>query len=118
MYTIDNQKTALTLKDRVAEIAALEKVSETEVRHYSDGSELIPAEVQAKMRRNGGQLTDVPLVAGYTVDGEGLINAYATDPAMHFNGYPMPEQQRRYVLQGAIAALLVAVTVFTAFSVS
>ncbi|MDX2270484.1 MAG: ssl1498 family light-harvesting-like protein [Cyanobacteriota bacterium] len=118
MYTINKEKTALTLQERIAEIAALEKISETEVRHYSDGSELIPAEVQAKIHRNGGQLPDAPQMAGYTVDDEGLVNAYSIEPAMYFAGYPTPEAQRRYVFQGAIAALLVTLTGLIAFSVS
>lgn len=118
MYTINKEKTALTLKERIAAIATLEKVSEPEVRHHSDGSELIPAEVQAQTRRNDSQLLDKPLVAGYTVDDEGLIDAYTIDPAMYFAGYPTPEQQRRYLFQGVIAALLVTLTVFIAFSVS
>ena len=118
MYTINKEKTALTLQERIAEIAALEKMSETEVRHYSDGSELIPVEVQAKIRRNGGQLPDAPQMAGYTVDDEGLVNAYSIEPAMYFAEYPTPEAKRRYVFQGAIAALLVTLTGLIAFSVS
>lgn len=119
MYTIQKEKTALTLQERIAEIAALEQMSETEVRrHYSDGSELIPADVQAKIRRNGGQWPNVPQMAGYTLDDEGLVNAYSIEPTMYFAGYPTPEAQRRYVFQGAIAALLVTLTGLFAFSVS
>lgn len=117
MYAINEQKIALTLQERIAEIAALNEVSD-EVHHYSDGSELIPADVQAKMRRNGGQLLDVPLKAGYTVDGEGLTNAYTIEPEMQRAGYPTPERQRRYAIQGTVAALLVTLTVFTAFIVT
>jgi hypothetical protein len=118
MYTINPEKTALTLQERIAEIAALEKMSQTAMRHDSDGSELIPAEVQAKIRLNGSQLLDAPLMDGYTVDGEGFVNAYSIEPAMYLAGYPSPEAQRRYVVQGAIAALLVTLTVLIAFSVS
>lgn len=118
MYTIDKPETTLTLKERIAAIAAPEKVLEPDVRHHSDGSELIPAEVQARTRRNDSQLLDTPLVAGYTVDDEGLIDTYTIEPAMYFAEYPTPEQQRRYVFQGAMAALLVILTLFLAFSVS
>ncbi len=94
-------------------------MSETELRHdCSDGSELIPAEVQAKIRSNGSQLLDVPQKAGYTVDDEGLVNAYTLEPAMYFAEYPAPEAQRRYLFQGALAALLVTLTALIACSVS
>jgi hypothetical protein len=115
MNTIIKEKTTLTLEERITELAALEKVSEQEVRHHSDGSELIPAEVQVRMRRNDRQ---APLVSGYTVDDEGLLNSYAIEPATYFAEYPTPKQQRRYIFQGAIATLLVTLTVLTAFSVS
>lgn len=118
MNTIIKEKTTLTLEERIIELAALEKVSEQEVRHHSDGSELIPAEVQAKMRRNDRQLQDASLVDGYTVDDEGLLNSYAIEPATYFAEYPTPKQQRRYIFQGAMATLLVTLTVLTAFSVS
>ncbi|WP_416669408.1 photosystem II assembly protein Psb34 [Egbenema bharatensis] len=54
----------------------------------------------------------------YTRNEEGLLNNYATEPAVYFAEYPSPEQQQRYALQGAIAVLLVALTVLTAFAVS
>jgi hypothetical protein len=80
-YTINNEKTARTLNERIAEIAILEKTSEP--GHYSDGSELIPAEVQASMRRNGGQSLDTTLAKGYAVNNEGLIDAYTIEPLMY-----------------------------------
>jgi hypothetical protein len=82
-YTIDNEKTARTLNERIAEIATLEKISES--GHYSDGSELIPAEVQASTYRNGGQSLDTKLAKGYTVNDGGLIDAYTIEPAMYFD---------------------------------
>jgi hypothetical protein len=54
----------------------------------------------------------------YTRNEEGLLNNYATEPAVYFADYPSPEQQQRYALQGAIAVLLVALTVLTALAVS
>lgn len=124
MNTITPEKTALTLQERIAEISALEEILETEVRHHqvrhhhSDGSELIPAEAQSKMRCSDDQLSGVSPMAGYTVDDEGLVNAYSIEPAMYFAKYPTPETQRRYVVPGVIAALLVTLTVLIAFSVS
>ena len=82
MYTINKEKTALSLKERIAELPALEEMSESEVLHRSDGSELIPAEVQAQTRHDSQSL-DEPLVAGYTVDDEGLISAYSIEPVMY-----------------------------------
>lgn len=88
------------------------------VAHRSDGSELIPAEVQANTRSDSNQLLNQPLAAGYTVDDEGITNNYAIEPAMYSAEYPSPKQQQRYALQGAIALLFVALTLVSAFAVS
>ena len=48
--------------------------------HKSDGSELIPAEVQTNIRHTGSQLLDLPLATGYTVDDHRIINNYAIEP--------------------------------------
>ena len=86
--------------------------------HISDGSELIPAEVQANTREEISKCLNKPLGAGYRVDDEGIINNYATEPDMSLADYPSPEQQKRYVSLGAGAMLLVAITLLTAFAVS
>jgi hypothetical protein len=117
MYTINQEKTVLTLEP-IAKNAIQEKISETAVHHHSDGSELIPAEVQAKMRSHGGQLLDTPETEGYTSDDEGIVNAYAIEPVMYFAEYPTHQEQHRYLFQGAIAALIITMIVFIAFSVS
>jgi hypothetical protein len=85
MYTIYPEKTALTLQERIADIAASKNVSEWDLPHYSDGSELVPAEVQASIRRNNGELLDRSLVKGYTMDDEGMINTYTIEPAMYID---------------------------------
>ncbi|HEY9696275.1 MAG TPA: ssl1498 family light-harvesting-like protein [Trichocoleus sp.] len=54
----------------------------------------------------------------YTINEEGILNNYATEPPVYFAQSPSPEQQQRYALQGAIAILLVAFTLLTAFAVS
>jgi hypothetical protein len=54
----------------------------------------------------------------YTIDETGVMNNYAVEPQVYLAQYPSPEQQLSYVRQGAIAALLIAVTVLTAFAVS
>ena len=54
----------------------------------------------------------------YTTNEEGILNNYAAEPAMYFAEYPSPEQQRSYVIQGAVAFLFVALTIFTALGVS
>ncbi len=38
----------------------------------------------------------------------GLTNTYAIETKPYYAQYPAPYQQRRYLLQGAIAALFVA----------
>ncbi|NJP08139.1 MAG: ssl1498 family light-harvesting-like protein [Leptolyngbyaceae cyanobacterium RU_5_1] len=87
-------------------------------KHRSDGSELIPAEVQANIRQDDIPSLDAPLAIGYTVDEEGLINNYAIQPDMSTSEYPSPEQQRRYVFLGAGATLLVVMLLLVTFSVS
>lgn len=54
----------------------------------------------------------------YTIDETGVMNNYATEPQIYFANYPSPEQQRRYMFQGALAILLVATTLATALAVS
>lgn len=54
----------------------------------------------------------------YTIDETGVMNNYAVEPDMYFAAYPSVEQQRRYLVQGAVAILLIATTLFTALAVS
>lgn len=54
----------------------------------------------------------------YTTNSEGILNNYAAEPAMYFAEYPSPEQQQRYVLQGAVAFVFVALTILTTLVVS
>ncbi len=54
----------------------------------------------------------------YTADETGVMNNYAVEPKMYFAVFPSPEQQRQYIVQGALAVLLVTATVLTAFAVS
>lgn len=54
----------------------------------------------------------------YTVNEEGILNNYATEPNVYFAQSPSPEQQQKYALQGAIAILFVTLTILTAFAVS
>ncbi|NMF86754.1 ssl1498 family light-harvesting-like protein [Nodosilinea sp. P-1105] len=85
----------------------------------SDGGQLIPAEVQANIRHHDTDpLTQDVAVPGTTVDDEGLINNFATEPKVYPSKYPSPRQQRRYILLGSAAVLLVAFLVWISFSVS
>lgn len=102
-------------------------------RNYSDGSELIPAEVAARSKREGSQPPNTPpaqeqaqqldsptpeTTGGYTVDQEGLVNNYPTTPKTYKAGYPSPEQQRNYLIQGAIAMVFVGLLISIAFALS
>jgi hypothetical protein len=53
-----------------------------------------------------------------TIDETGRLNNYATEPQMYLAMYPSPEQQRRYLLQGGLATLLLTTLTFVAFAVS
>ncbi|MFQ4146046.1 photosystem II assembly protein Psb34 [Chlorogloeopsis sp. ULAP02] len=104
--------------NKEGELTAGNKPKKAIAHLRSDGSELIPAEVQARRHRDGSQLLNMPLATGYTLDDEGMINNYAIQPGMSLAEYPSPEQQQRYIFQGAVAILFVALTLMTAFAVS
>lgn len=53
-----------------------------------------------------------------TIDDQGRLNNYATEPKMYLAEYPSPEKQQQYTLQVAIAVLLVSGMLLTAFAVS
>ncbi len=53
-----------------------------------------------------------------TADERGILNNYATEPDMYYAVYPSSEQQRRYVLTGAIATLFVSALVLISLAVS
>jgi len=53
-----------------------------------------------------------------TTDEKGILNNYATEPKISYAEYPSLEQQRSYAIQGAAAALFIALTLLTAFAVS
>jgi hypothetical protein len=84
----------------------------------SDGSELVPAEVQGKVDNNGNPLVSQSLNNGYKVDDEGIINNYAIEPEEYRASYPAPYEQRRYLRQGAIAFVFIAFVIWVAFTVS
>lgn len=91
--------------------------------HRSDGTELIPAEVQANVRHSAPQSTDPqstdsPLVYGTTIDDEGLLNNYAIEPEIYPSDYPSLRQQTRYAVMGVGAMLLVVILVLIAFTAS
>lgn len=48
----------------------------------------------------------------------GTLNNYATEPKMTYAEYPSLYQQRRYLQQGAVSALLVTVLFLISFTVS
>ena len=50
--------------------------------------------------------------------GNGTLNNYAVEPKMTYAEYPAVYEQRRYIVQGAIAALLVTALILTSFAVS
>lgn len=48
----------------------------------------------------------------------GILNNYPTETQVYCATYPDLEEQRGYIIQGAIAALLVTGVIMTAFIVS
>ena len=48
---------------------------------------------------------------------EGLLNNYASEPALYYAQYPSQDEQNQYIRQGAIAVLFVVALFLTALSV-
>jgi hypothetical protein len=53
-----------------------------------------------------------------TVNEDGVLNNYATEPQVYCAEYPAIWEQRKYVLQGVFATLIVTTLVLVGFSVS
>ncbi|AFY45117.1 ssl1498 family light-harvesting-like protein [Nostoc sp. PCC 7107] len=53
-----------------------------------------------------------------TINEDGVLNNYATEPQMYYAEYPAIWEQRRYVIQGAVATVVVTAFVLFAFAVS
>jgi hypothetical protein len=53
-----------------------------------------------------------------TVNEDGVLNNYATEPQMYYAEYPAIWEQRKYVIQSVFATLIVTTLVLVALSVS
>lgn len=53
-----------------------------------------------------------------TINETGQLNNYATEPEMYLASRPEPAQQRRYLLQGGLATLLIGALALTTLVVS
>ena len=53
-----------------------------------------------------------------TTDEAGRLNNFASKPKMYVADRPEPQQQRRYLLQGGLALLLISSLITTALAVS
>jgi hypothetical protein len=51
-----------------------------------------------------------------TVNEDGVLNNYPTEPKMYFAEYPAIWEQRQYVIQGVFATLLVTTLFVVAFT--
>ncbi len=103
------------------DIKSQAKKSTAKQPHHSDGSELVPAEVQVNERhadRKAGDSTQTSAIPGSTLDDEGLINNFAVEPKVYPSEYPSPRQQRQYIYWGIAAVLLVAFLVVISTFVS
>lgn len=87
-------------------------------KQHSDGTELIPAEVQANIRHDKDQSTGIPFADGYTIDDEGLINNFAIEPDIYPSDYPSPRQQWQYKVLGAAAFFFILMLILTSILVS
>lgn len=53
-----------------------------------------------------------------TVNENGVLNNYPTEPQVYCAEYPAIWEQRNYVIQGAVAAIFVTALVLVGFAVS
>ncbi|WP_341529677.1 ssl1498 family light-harvesting-like protein [Nostoc sp. UHCC 0302] len=53
-----------------------------------------------------------------TTNEDGILNNYPSEPKAYYAEYPAIWEQRRYVVQGAVAAIFVSAVVMLAFAVS
>lgn len=53
-----------------------------------------------------------------TTDDQGLLNNFAKEPKVYYADAPSAKEQRNYVLQGVVAAILVSAVVAVSFVVS
>jgi hypothetical protein len=53
-----------------------------------------------------------------TVNEDGILNNYPTEPKMYYAEYPAIWEQRKYVVQGLFASLIVTALVLVGLSVS
>ncbi|MGK7882351.1 MAG: ssl1498 family light-harvesting-like protein [Crocosphaera sp.] len=94
--------------------------------NFSDGSELIPSDVAARIEREGTikekreeiNNNNAPTTGGYTVDQEGLINNYPVTPPLQGAKYPTPREQYAYMILGGLATTFVITLIGIAFIVS
>jgi hypothetical protein len=96
----------------------IEKIPKINDNHRSDGRELIPAEVQAKLDHNEIETLGDAAGEGYTVDDENLINNYAIEPKIYPSKYPKLEQQKRYIFLGIAAVILVITLILISLKIS
>ena len=53
-----------------------------------------------------------------TTDERGILNNYAVEPKVTYEEYPAVYEQKRLIVQGALATLFVTAIVFISFAVS
>ncbi|MBD2204325.1 ssl1498 family light-harvesting-like protein [Calothrix sp. FACHB-1219] len=53
-----------------------------------------------------------------TVNEDGVLNNYATEPQIYYAEYPAIWEQRKYVIQGIFASLIVTTLTLVAVSIS
>lgn len=94
------------------------KEAKPDSKSFSDGSELIPAEVQVNIRHEDDVQTKEVAIPGATVDDEGLINNFPTETKIYPSTYPSPRQQQRYIWLGVGAVLFVVILVLISFKIS
>ncbi|MGV2832000.1 photosystem II assembly protein Psb34 [Myxosarcina sp. GI1(2024)] len=53
-----------------------------------------------------------------TTDENGILNNFAKEPKVYVAESPSPKEQRRYVITGALSALLIAGFIAASFAIS
>ena len=100
------------MKKQTTNPITIDREPKQQISHCSDGSELIPSEIKSDLQSRDN------LIAGYTIDDEGITNNYALEPAISQATYPTNQQQLRYVFLGVGAIVFVSTLLLISFAVS
>lgn len=76
-----------------------------------NGSDLVPAEIQANTSQNDESSVDTPAVSGSMAGNEGWLDNSVVEPEVYPSEYPFSQQQLAYIYRSIATFMLVAALV-------